>query len=177
MPAAKKKFDDSESDCSTTASPPTFTPTSTVLALRADERLWNGHVDVPWPGHTFQITTKDTRKTIAVVGSNLVLLDGEEDYRDPRTLWLCVEKNGYFAFQNPSSGIFFGHDGRSGMLASALELNKWEMWTPRQHPGGGYQLLSPFWSHTLMVLCVARDGRALTRRTHGTTLWEFVRID
>lgn len=142
----------------------------------AAEHLWQIHGDVPWPGNTYHIIEKGTTKAIANLGDRPALVTVDDTARGPRTFWYCVEKNGYYGFQNPATGHFLGHDGNSGMRTEAFELNEWELWTPRQHPEGGYQLLSPFWSHTLMVLCAAEDGRELVRRTHGTTLWEFVRV-
>lgn len=130
---------------------------------------------VPWPGNVFYIIEKTTGKAITILEDTPALLD-RKNPNDPRSWWLCVEKDGYYGFQNPSSGRFLGHDGSSGMKTSAMRLNKWELWTPRHYPEGGYQIMSPFYSATLMVLCVAEDGKALARRTHGTTVWEFVRI-
>lgn len=90
-------------------------------------------------------------------------------------------KNGFFGFQNPSSGRFLGHDGeegvRSGVGAWAFHLKEWEFWTPRQHPEGGYQVLWLLPPDELMVLCVEEDGKQLVRRTHGSQLWEFFRVN
>ncbi|KAI8235598.1 hypothetical protein K4K53_004694 [Colletotrichum sp. SAR 10_77] len=113
---------------------------------------------------------------ITLVNDLVVIKDAEDAHNDPATHWLCVEKNGYFGFQNPQSGRYIGHDGGDYVYAKAMGLDGWEYLTPREHPEGGYQLLSPFYWHTLKMLCVDEDQKTVVRRNHGTTLWEFVRI-
>ncbi|KZL68368.1 major facilitator superfamily transporter multidrug resistance [Colletotrichum incanum] len=168
---AGNKQEDSLSDSSSVASPPIPTSPATVTA---DETLGDGHGDVPWPGRTFHIIERTTFRAITIVDDKPVLLDLKGN-RHQSTLWHCVEKNGYFGFQNPRSGRYIGHDSATGIRTRA-EMSGWELWTPRQHPEGGYQLLSPLWSDALMVLCVAEDGIGLARRSHSTTLWEFIRV-
>ncbi|KAH8760435.1 hypothetical protein F5883DRAFT_500695 [Diaporthe sp. PMI_573] len=137
--------------------------------------LWSSRGAIPWPENTFQIIEKQSGKAIALIGDQPKLQKlGPTGHSG--THWLCVRQNGYFGFQNTLTGKYLGHDGDCGMRTSAPHLKEWELWTPRQHPEGGYELLSPLWAHTLMVLCVDRDGSTLVRRHHGTTLWEFVRV-
>lgn len=161
------------STVTTTMLPPTSIVTATVLQ-KEDEKLKDHHGDIPWHGNTFQIVDKATGKAITDLGYSLELLE-LEDASDPRTMWYCVEKNAYFGFQNLNSRKFLGHDGHSGVRASAFELNAWEMWTPPQDPNGAYELLSPFWEHTLMGLHTTGNSW-LTRRTHGVTVWVFRRV-
>ncbi|KAK1995236.1 hypothetical protein LX36DRAFT_545152, partial [Colletotrichum falcatum] len=132
--------------------------------------------DIPWPGYTFRIVEKGTGKAITMAdGSKNAALERLDSYNEPRTLWHCVEKNGYFGFMNPRSGRYLGHDGKDGMTTTS-KLKEWEMWTPRQHPDGGYQLLSPLSSDAVMLLSVAENESSLTRRDHSTTVWEFIRV-
>ncbi|KAK1572785.1 uncharacterized protein LY79DRAFT_569752 [Colletotrichum navitas] len=168
---AGNEQEDSLSQSSSETSAPVSTPPAT---LAADETLGDEHGDVPWPGRTFYIIERATCRAITIVDDKPVLQDLKGD-RHPSTLWHCVEKNGYFGFQNPRSGRYIGHDSNVGIRTGA-KLRGWELWTPRQHPEGGHQLLSPLWSDALMVLCVAEDGIGLARRSHGTTLWEFIRV-
>ncbi|OHE91361.1 hypothetical protein CORC01_13338 [Colletotrichum orchidophilum] len=171
--AAQAKHDDAVSDSTSAIDSPVLTPITTSIAgdISTDAHL----SDVPWPGKTFYIIERQSGKAITLVDDQPVLLDLRTT-RDPSTVWLCVEKQGYFGFQNPSAGKFIGHGGKSDVGTWSCELREWESWTPRQHPEGGYQLLSPYWSHTLMVLCVAQDRINLCRRSHGTTLWEFIQV-
>ncbi|KAK7515421.1 hypothetical protein IWZ03DRAFT_284551, partial [Phyllosticta citriasiana] len=137
---------------------------------------------VPWPSNTYQILEKASGRAITITNdpnipnSTSITLQPCAGLTDSRTHWLCVEKNGYFGFHSPKAGTYLGHDGKKGVRATATALEGWELLTPREHPEGGYQLLMPYWEHTLMVLCLAEDGTALARRNHGTTLWEFVRV-
>ncbi|CCF32598.1 transposase [Colletotrichum higginsianum] len=112
---------------------------------------------------------EDIQKAQIEAGEKEDITDESSDSDTPSEAESCIV--------NPKSGKFIGHSSKAAVGAWSLELNEWELWTPRQHPEGGYQLLSPLWSHTLMVLCVAEDRIGLCRRTHGTTLWEFVSID
>lgn len=141
----------------------------------SSECLWSDHGTVPWPGNTYHIIEKQSGKAITLIGDQVRL----RNLRYPRLLgthWLCIKQVGYFGFQNPKTGGYLGHDGGSGIHTSALGLKEWELWTPREHPDGGYELLPPYWTHTLMVLAVHGDMSTLTRRHHGTTLWEFVKV-
>lgn len=148
------------------------TPSDTI---DAPESLWSGPGAVPWPENTFQIIEKHTGRAITLVGDQPKLHSlSVTSHLD--THWLCVRQDGYFGFQNPQTGRYLGHDGKAGMRTQVSQLKAWELWTPRQHPDGGYELLSPYYSHTLMCLCVDEDGTTLVRRRHGTTLWEFVRV-
>ncbi|KDN65478.1 hypothetical protein CSUB01_05524 [Colletotrichum sublineola] len=183
---ARDQQKDSLSECSSEAWPPTYTPGtntdeppgdnySETPTADYDETCGDNHGDIPWPDGTFHIIERATGRKIAITDDNLMLLDPKGVCHPSRLIWHCVEKDGYFGFQNPQSGRYIGHDGNNG-IRTAAKLRGWEMWTPRQHPKGGYQLLSPFWSDALMILSVAESGACLVRRHHSTTLWEFVRV-
>lgn len=148
------------------------TPTTTNEAA---DLFWSDRRAVPSHGKTFQIIEKHSQKAITLVDNRLMLQSLSEPSH-PDTHWLCVESNGYFGFQNAQTGRYMGHDGKGGVCASALKLDLWELWTPRQHEEGGYLLLSPHWLASLRMLCVEGDGSSLVRRGHGSTLWEFVRV-
>ncbi|KAJ0162936.1 hypothetical protein CTA2_3800 [Colletotrichum tanaceti] len=121
------------------------------------------------------IIERTTRRVITLVDDELIL-EGRKRGYDPKTLWYCVERDGYFGFQNPETGEYLGHDGEGG-IRTMDHLLEWEFFTPRRHPAGGYQLLSPSETQpsALRVVCV--NGTRLIRRHHGTTLWDFLRVD
>lgn len=50
------------------------------------------------------------------------------------------------------------------------------MFTPREHPDGGYQLLSPHGGFKLRLLCADWDGKKVAKRSHEITLWEFIGV-
>ncbi|KAJ3958508.1 hypothetical protein N0V92_004926 [Colletotrichum tropicale] len=157
-----------------------FSTTSTILTppteCNTTPSLWNDRGAIPWPGNTYRIIEKHTNRAITLANDQIVIKDIEDTAKITVTQWLCVEKNGYFGFQHPPSGRYMGHDGNKDLRAKATELNNWELFTPREHPEGGYQLLSPYWSQALMVLCVDEDRKTVVRRNHGTTLWEFIKV-
>lgn len=155
------------------SSHPMDTPSETTI-----HDTWNGRVySVPWPGNVYRIFEKGTDNVIALNGLSFCCLrDMAEDHRG-YDLWLCVEANGYFGFFNPKSGKYLGHNGKKdGIYASAVRFKSWECFTPRSHPDGGYQLLTPYYESTLKMVTVADDGCSLVRRPHGTTLWEFEKV-
>jgi hypothetical protein len=126
------------------------TPSETTI-----QDTWDGrNYSVPWPGGVYRIFEKGTDNVIALKARNL-----------------------YFGFFNPKSGTYLGHNGkRDEIYASAVKFKAWECFTPRSHPDGGYQLLTPYYESTLKMVSVADDGRSLVRRPHGTTLWEFEKV-
>ena len=163
---------DAVSEASTTG----FTVGTSLGDPTIVDGLWDGPCyTVPWPGHMYMILEKGTNRVITLTnnGPRLQHADGQYESSD-NNRWLCVEKNGYFGFCNPRTGRYLGHDGDSGMCAGATVLDGWELMIPRRHPRGGYQLLSPHWWHTLMIITVANDGMRLARRWHGQTRWEFI---
>lgn len=169
------KQEDTESETMINASSTTFRGYTPPTTNEAPDSLWSGRGAIPWPENTFQIIEKQSGKAITLDGDQPKLQDLEETSHQD-THWLCVKQDGYFGFHNPQTGRYLGHDGKTGISTRVFHLKDWELWTPRQHPEGGYELLSPYYSHTLMVLCVDQDGSTLVRRRHGTTLWEFVRV-
>lgn len=138
-----------------------------------DARL-DGRNAVPWPGHTYMIIEKSSDRAITLENGVLHLGDSKK-HPKADMYWLCIEKNGYFAFQNIRSGKYMGHDGNQGIRALATNVDAWEMITTRAYPGGGHQMLVPHWWHTLRIVSIAEDGESLVTREHGTTSWEFVR--
>lgn len=173
--AIDAKQEDKKFDTMSNQSTATFQMNTPPTTMEATDSLWGGPGAVPWPENTFQIIEKQSGRAITLVGDQ-PKLQSLRDTSHLDTHWLCVKQDGYFGFQNPQTGRYLGHDGKAGIRTSVFHLKNREVWTPRQHPEGGYELLSPYYSQTLMILCVDEDGSTLVRRRHGTTLWEFVRV-
>ncbi|KAL7796757.1 hypothetical protein V8C37DRAFT_371364 [Trichoderma ceciliae] len=166
---SERYFDDATSTTGSRA----YTPCSSSTA---NDKLWDDHFyAVPWPGSVYIILEKASGQAITLKNDSLCLQTVEGAHNE-YSHWLCVEANGYFGFFNPKSGKYIGHNGKWDMQASAEKFLDWEYLTPRRHPDGGYQLLTPFWQHTLREVAIADDGKRLIRRQHGTTLWEFVKV-
>lgn len=158
-----------------------FSTTSTILTPPTERSttasLWSDQGAIPWPGNTYRIIEKHTNRAITLDKDLIAIKDIEDTAKITVTQWFCVEKNGFFGFQHPPSGRYIGHDGNKTLHAKATELQEWEFFTPRQHPEGGYQLLSPCMrSQVVMVLCVDEDKKRVVRRNHGKTLWEFIKV-
>ncbi|KAH6647114.1 hypothetical protein BKA67DRAFT_663460 [Truncatella angustata] len=153
--------------------PPTTSPTASGSNSR-DDFAFSGL----FPGKTYVILEKISSRAITSTGDGLCLEDIEDDSDEwnQNNRWLCVESNGYLALQDVKSGKYMGHDGKQNVCAQATKLGGWECITTRDHPNGGYQLLSPHWLQSLMAIVVAEDGKSLVRRQHGTTLWRFVKV-
>jgi hypothetical protein len=146
------------------------------FSLTGFTELWDGrYCAVPWPNNTYIIIETASVRAITLTENGLCLQDIEEG-QDANNRWLCVEKNGYFAFYNPKSGVYMGHDGGNNMRASATALEDWELMTPRRHPDGGYQLLVPHWWHTMTIVTLTEDGKRLVKRPHAQTTWEFIKV-
>ncbi|KAK5993480.1 hypothetical protein PT974_06911 [Cladobotryum mycophilum] len=168
----------SQGDATSTSGSTIFTPytSSHGDSATVNGELWDGRCyAVPWPGETYIILEKDTGRAITLANGRLRLQEIQDD-GNTQCHWLCVEANGYFGFLNVKSGRYLGHNGEWNMRASASVLQDWEYFTPRRHPKGGYQLLTPYYHHTLRGMTVANDGVSLVRKQHGATLWEFVKV-
>jgi hypothetical protein len=155
----------------------------TQFTPRTDETVvgdvWDGHTyTVPWPNTTFIIVEHGTNRAITLTDDGVCLLpikDGSTKGTNSNR-WHCVEKQGYFGFYNPESRVYLGHNGGSNGVVAVARLQKgWELLTPRKHPDGGYQLLFPYYEHTLMMITVANPGGKLVRTHHGETRWDFIK--
>ncbi|KAH6972770.1 hypothetical protein BKA56DRAFT_592793 [Ilyonectria sp. MPI-CAGE-AT-0026] len=153
-----------------------MTPPTTVSGQTVVENLFDGQYSaVPWPGSKYVIIEKGSDRAITLTSGRLRLQDVNEG-RNLNNQWLCVERNNYFGFYNERARVYLGHDGKKGMRASAPSLEEWEFMIPRLHPEGGYQLLLPFWSHTMMILTPSENKDQLVRSMHGTALWVFSKV-
>ncbi|EFR04878.1 hypothetical protein MGYG_07879 [Nannizzia gypsea CBS 118893] len=149
------------------------TPSSDTLSSISQ---WDGYCcTVPWPDSTYMILEKGSNRAITYTNQTVFLQDFREGHISTKS-WHCIHFNNYFAFYNPVSGRYIGHDGSSIICAKAIAANGYECITAKQHPNGGYQLLMPYYAHALNVMTIGEDGRSLVRREHGTTLWEFVKV-
>lgn len=143
------------------------------------DKAWDD--TIPWPGNTYMILEKATRRPITIK-NNEILLAPQEERGDreaaptPDNTWFCAENQNYFGFLNNASGRYLGHNGHEAIHAEAFGFRGWETFTARPHPSGGYHLLTPFWADALQVLAIAGDGHHLIRRTHGGVLWEFRKV-
>ncbi|EQL01546.1 hypothetical protein G6O67_007019 [Ophiocordyceps sinensis] len=152
-----------------------LTPPTTIAAT-----VWDGwHHAVPWPGHTFMIVEKNSKRAITLpdTSGRVCLQDTHEGHdTNARQQWHCVRRYGWFGFLNPQSGKYLGHNDHNGIVARADKQGCWENLMPRKHPDGGYELLLPHWWWAVRVMVVAHDGKSLAVRDDGTTLWEFVKV-
>ncbi|KFA61728.1 hypothetical protein S40285_08395 [Stachybotrys chlorohalonatus IBT 40285] len=129
------------------------------------------------PGKTFKIIERKSGRPITLQGNSLSLATATSQGGSAATdEWLCVERNGYLGLQDPSSGKYLGHNGKSGVHALATEHKGWECLTTRDHPSGGYWLMTPDGADALRVITVGEDGKTLVTRQHGKTLWAFVEV-
>jgi hypothetical protein len=136
---------------------------------------WDGRAyAIPWPGNTYVIVEHGSNRAITLNNGRICLHDFDDESANNR--WHCVEKQGYFGFYNLKSHVYLGHNGAENRVyARAKAHNNWEMITPRKHPDGGYQLLFPYFEHTLMLLSVADGNEKLVRTRHGETRWDFIK--
>lgn len=137
--------------------------------------LWQDHGTVPWPGQVYHIVEKQSGEAITLIGDQ-VRMGSLVNSKVLGTRWLCVKQDGYLRFKKLETSGYLGHDGGKKIHAGTRQLNEWELWTPREHPDGGYELLSPFYAHTLLVLSLQEGGWGLVRLRYPTTLWEFKKV-
>jgi hypothetical protein len=96
--------------------------------------------------------------------------------------WDCVEHpEGWFGFRETSSGVYLGRDNCGGFRACATEHKGWEQFDARQHPDGGYQLLSIKWWHRLRMAADMETQRVVELAGSGdeagaAARWDFVQV-
>lgn len=149
-----------------------FTPDHTTVTQSQCGEVWDGRIlAVPSPGNTYTIVEHGTDRAICLEATKPFLSN------DPNAnnRWLVVEHQGYYGLLNKKTGRYISHDGRNRIHAAVKKMSDWECFVPRQHHQGGYQLLSPYYQHTMMIVTVSGDGKGLERRQHADTCWDFIR--
>ncbi|KAK7754005.1 hypothetical protein SLS62_004104 [Diatrype stigma] len=132
---------------------------------------------VPWPGSTFVIrerVTRRPRRAITLVMGGLQLKDWNCP-GDQSSHWICEEKDGWLGFHSPVADKYIGHDNKRGFWAEARQHKDWEYFCARRHPEGGYVLLIKR-SHTLSKMGVAHNGGKLVETTGEGAVWDFVKL-
>ncbi|KAJ4861416.1 hypothetical protein T069G_02370 [Trichoderma breve] len=161
-------------DCSTWTTQ--FTPKSSEPTIVND--LWDGRrYTVPWSGSKYNIFINETNQAICSDEEGRLYVEDIKIDQNKQYTWLCVEKNGYFGFVNTDTGKFMGHNNANKMRSTAVNQQAWEFMTVRKHPQAGYELLMPYWWHTLKKVCVLKGSNDVVLQQHVTTLWQFVKVD
>ncbi|RSL56220.1 hypothetical protein CEP54_008974 [Fusarium duplospermum] len=168
-----KNDEGTEKRTSTTGDSILTPDTSTVMG---EDPNYSRRSEPPWPGNTYKIFEKGRNRAITLTKDGGLCLQNPDKHPDVNDRWQCVDSNNYIGFYNPKARVYMGHDGNDGIRASAVVLKGWEQMTPRHHPDGGYQLLMPYWSTTMMMVTAEEDGGKVMRTRHGTTLWQFVPV-
>ncbi|KAK5994276.1 hypothetical protein PT974_04748 [Cladobotryum mycophilum] len=151
-----------------------YTPESTARTTIGE--VWDGrHFTVPSAGNTYQIFQRGTKNAILMTEDGGAYV-GDIDYdKLKHNVWLCVEKNGYFGFTQ--LGRYLGHTMSGHMHAWANNFENWEYFVIKKHQDGGYQLMMPHWWYSLKTVRIVGNGPNLELGDHGTTFWEFVKVD
>ncbi|KAK8119785.1 uncharacterized protein PG998_004411 [Apiospora kogelbergensis] len=134
------------SECDSTLTPPTTSDfgsecDSSQLPTIVGDDAWGGYCSsaVPWPGNTYIIIDKESRRPLFRHHDDGVYFGMPEETSTAaaRFHWLCVENNNHIGFQNPQSGCYLGHSGKDYAVASACLMKEWEYIIARPHPKGG----------------------------------------
>ncbi|EHK26558.1 uncharacterized protein TRIVIDRAFT_19490, partial [Trichoderma virens Gv29-8] len=131
---------------------------------------------VPWPGNTYTIQVKGSGEVIATwVGQ--VYVRGPAGIMKETTHWLCVEANGYFGFFNKYTNKYLSFQDDlvpTDRMQATSTFGSSQLFLPRRHPEGGYQLLVPASNNTLKQVATLNDGETLITRLHAGVIWEFI---
>ncbi|KAL6700391.1 hypothetical protein J3F84DRAFT_358032 [Trichoderma pleuroticola] len=161
------------SDTTSTTSSMVYTPKGDSIAI-GDLSLQDGHNPsdaVPWPGNTYIIQKKRSKKSLySYNGLSMATVGSSNKY----THWLCVESNGYFGFFNKQNNQYLSFQNDRIQMAS--DFGSKELFSPRRHPMGGYLLMVPYGNDTLKQVGILCDGTTLVARYHAGAIWEFVQI-
>ena len=136
-----------------------------------DDQLDGWTVATPWPGEIFMIIERSTNR--ALVEDFGALSFQQRNPCDDQKLWLCVETNGFFGFQNKKTSKYISCN-LNNLHANASRHLNWEFILPRKHPKGGYQLLMSN-GQWLQVVNMNEEGNGLVLRPHGTTTLDFLK--
>jgi hypothetical protein len=123
---------------STTDFTPSVDPEETAKDASTSDSANALESSVPRAGSNLIIRDVVSEKVLIFQKGSICLGDvgGNYTYR-----WSCVEKDGWFGFQDPVSHMFLGHDRQGTIRCQAIYHRAWEDFSIRSVPGGGYNLL------------------------------------
>lgn len=132
---------------------------------------------LPCPGKVFMIHLRDTDKVITINEGEVVLQSQGETEPGGGWYWACVEKGNWFGFRNTVSGSYLGHNGKSGLHASAIHHKAHQFLCVGHHSHGGYLLLvkSPGGEEMRHVGCSA-DMKTLVEKEKDGAQWMFEEV-
>jgi hypothetical protein len=128
---------------------------------------------VHYPEMVFIIRLHDTNKAITLVDDELRLCEGFSARAGFH--WQCVEKDIWPGLLNSVSGTMIGHNSRKKFITKAEKHLEFELFTPRPHPQGGYELLARH-GQELWSMTVAEDGTELIETKGEGSLWDFLKV-
>ncbi len=117
-----------------------------------------------------------TTGKVVTVAYGVPQLQHIKDNNNEYTHWVCDKAIDHYGFFNEASGKYLGYNGYGEIRAFAETMLDWEYLIVRWHNNGGYKPLTLYWHHQLWSMDVAKDGRRLQRRFHGSTLWQPVEV-
>jgi hypothetical protein len=106
---------------------------------------------IPWHGSTYTISDySDSNQVITYYSEDGSVKLDSYDETNASQKWECRIKDGWFGFVEGSDDAYYlGFNSDEIIVAAASDQQKWEDFTIRQHPSGGYQL----WMRKDETLC------------------------
>ncbi|PKK42225.1 hypothetical protein CI102_12966 [Trichoderma harzianum] len=146
-----------------------YTPRGDSIAIGDLNLQDNGSDEVPWPGNTYIIQDRRSKRSIYSY-NGISMTSGTGGYSH----WLCVESRGYFGFFNKENNQYLSFQNDRIQMAS--DFGSRELFSPRRHPMGGYLLMVPHGSDTLKQVGILCDETTLVARHHAGAIWDFIQV-
>lgn len=157
-----------------------YTPTSTTADGLSETASTVGigllSDDVPWPGKTYKIRHRESRRLITLAEGTLRLQLPEATKATGGTYWFCAENNGWWGFRNSISGTYIGYSVITSVdytattgrfTANTQQYGAEQCFCIRRHPEGGYVILVRYLKEGLRQMVVNEGTGQLVAKAHG----------
>ncbi|KUI65353.1 hypothetical protein VM1G_00768 [Cytospora mali] len=158
-----------ETPCSTTADSISETASTIDIGSCSDA--------VPWPGRTYKIRHRASRKLITLEEGRLQLQYLGNTNAVGGWNWVCAEQKGWLGFRSPVSATYMGHDKRGNIWSKWQHHESHESFCVRHHPAGGYIILVKHGDgRELWPIVANEEGKALIEKKNGDDQWLFEEV-
>ena len=167
-------------DASSSSDPTIYTPTTTSECGTRELQQQNSVLqsDIPTDGSTFIIQDVSTGRVMSWHNGEIVLapISNGRVFR-----WKCVEHEGFFCFQEPSSNKFLCHHFWTGQLrCDASEGGEYRGFSITLVPGGGFVMSMLCWFKLRSIVAThhsdgfSRLARQGVKLSDGI-IWNFIK--
>lgn len=144
------------------------------------QKVFSVQSDVPHAGNIYKIHLRGTNLLITLEKGQIRLQTPQNGKPGGGWFWMCVEKDGWFGFQNWVSGTYLGRDSKDVLVSNQFHHKDWESFSVRHDPRGGYTILVKHCWGTLRKVSLDENRRLISDNLREPdedgAQWDFEKV-